>query len=166
MQICGQVIFGLAEGHFFDPNSAASRALGLMSLLPHSLTLSYQALKYQPRAVISSMQTWRIQATFAEGWKRTRSQPIGAPSAHASSCSSSSFSRVWRSECTPHRCYSPIDRQCGSSGGGEKWIECADFSFVFFTLRSQCHHDHAPSHILVVCFKLCLCSSPAVLFPL
>ena len=39
MPMCGRVIFGLAENHFFDRNSAASRALGLLSLLPNSLTL-------------------------------------------------------------------------------------------------------------------------------
>ncbi len=57
MQMCGRVIFGLAENHFFDPNTAASRVLGLNSLLPHSLTLYYLALEYQPLVVIASMRT-------------------------------------------------------------------------------------------------------------
>jgi hypothetical protein len=57
MQMCGRVIFGLAENHFFDPNSAASRVLGLNSLLPYALTLHYLALEYQPLVVIASMRT-------------------------------------------------------------------------------------------------------------
>jgi hypothetical protein len=44
-QMCGQVIFWLTENHFFDPNSAASRAIGLNSLLPHSLALCYITLE-------------------------------------------------------------------------------------------------------------------------
>jgi hypothetical protein len=57
MQMCGRVIFGLAKNHFFDSNSAASRALGLNSLPPYSLTLYYLALEYQPLVVIASMRT-------------------------------------------------------------------------------------------------------------
>jgi hypothetical protein len=56
-QICARVIFGLAENHFFDPNFAASRVLGLNSLLPYALTLYYLALEYQPLVVIASMRT-------------------------------------------------------------------------------------------------------------
>jgi hypothetical protein len=47
MQMCGRVIFGSAENHFFDLLSAASRVLGLRSLLPYALTLYYIALEYQ-----------------------------------------------------------------------------------------------------------------------
>jgi len=57
MRMCGWVIFGPTETHFFDPNSAASRALGLNSLLPYVLTLYYLALEYQPLVVIASMRT-------------------------------------------------------------------------------------------------------------
>ena len=57
MQMCGRVIFGPAESHLFDPNSAASRALELNSLLSHSLILSYQTLEYQPLVVTASMRT-------------------------------------------------------------------------------------------------------------
>ena len=41
MQMCGRVIFALAETHFFDSNSAAIKALGLHSLLSHSFALYY-----------------------------------------------------------------------------------------------------------------------------
>jgi hypothetical protein len=57
MQMCGRVIFGLAENHFFAPNFAASRALGLSSLLPYAHTLDYLVQEYQPRFAISSMGT-------------------------------------------------------------------------------------------------------------
>ena len=57
MQMCSRVIFGPAEDHVFDPNSAASRALGLNSLLPYSLALYYLAQKYQPRVAFASMRT-------------------------------------------------------------------------------------------------------------
>jgi hypothetical protein len=55
--MCGRVIFGVAENHFFESNSAATRALGLNSLLSHALTLSYLTLEYQPLIVIASMRT-------------------------------------------------------------------------------------------------------------
>ncbi len=57
MQMCGRVIFGPIENHFFDPNTAASRVLGLNSLLPYALTLHYLALEYQPLVVIDSVRT-------------------------------------------------------------------------------------------------------------
>jgi hypothetical protein len=57
MQMCGRVIFGPAESHPFDPNSAASRALELKSLLSHSLTLSYQTQEYQSLVVTALMRT-------------------------------------------------------------------------------------------------------------
>jgi hypothetical protein len=45
MQMCGRVIFSLADYHFFDSNSAASSALGLMSLLSYSFALYYFTLE-------------------------------------------------------------------------------------------------------------------------
>lgn len=45
MQMCGRVIFALAEDHNFGSNSAANRALGLNSLLSHSFTLYYITLE-------------------------------------------------------------------------------------------------------------------------
>jgi hypothetical protein len=45
MQMCGRVIFSLTENHFFDSNSAASRVLGLMSLLSYSFALYYFTLE-------------------------------------------------------------------------------------------------------------------------
>ena len=57
MQMCGRVIFWSADNHFFDPNSTASRVPELNSLLPHSLSLYYLALEYQPLVVIASMRT-------------------------------------------------------------------------------------------------------------
>jgi len=44
MQMCGWVIFALAESHFFDSNSTAINALGLNSLLSFSFTLYYLTL--------------------------------------------------------------------------------------------------------------------------
>ena len=45
MQMCGRVIFALAENHLFDSNSAASGALELNSLLSYSFTLYYLTLE-------------------------------------------------------------------------------------------------------------------------
>jgi hypothetical protein len=57
MQMSGRVIFSLAEDHLFDSNSAASRALGLNSLLSFSFTLYYLALELQPQVVFTSTRT-------------------------------------------------------------------------------------------------------------
>jgi len=57
MQMCGRVIFALTETHLFDSNSAASRALGLHSLLSYSFALYYLALEWQPLIVFASMRT-------------------------------------------------------------------------------------------------------------
>lgn len=45
MHMCGRVIFALAETHTFDSNSAASRAIGLKSLLSYSFALYYLTLE-------------------------------------------------------------------------------------------------------------------------
>jgi hypothetical protein len=68
MQMCGRVIFGSTKNHFFDPNSAARRVLGLNSLLTYAMTLYYLALEYQPLVVIASMRSWQIQGTFVQRW--------------------------------------------------------------------------------------------------
>ena len=45
MQMCGRVMFALAENHFLGSNSAARGALGINSLLSHALALYALALE-------------------------------------------------------------------------------------------------------------------------
>jgi len=45
LQMCGRVIFALAQDHFFDSNSAVIRALGLNSLLSLSFAIHYLTLE-------------------------------------------------------------------------------------------------------------------------
>lgn len=56
-QMCGRVIFPLAENYIFDSISAAINPLGLNPLLLHSSTLYYLTLQQQPQVVFASIRT-------------------------------------------------------------------------------------------------------------